>query len=72
MTKKKLYRYSGRNGILTTSVLLDGINHYVVYELKAGVEKLLTDGETTVRAIIVEEDELNNWREIPDNTVKED
>ena len=48
MTKTKLYRYSGRNGILTTSILLDDIKHYVVYELKASSGKILTNGEIRV------------------------
>lgn len=68
MTKKKLYRYSGRNGILTTCVLLDGINHIPVFELKAGEGKILTNGEKTVYSIIVEEDAIKDWKEIKDNT----
>ena len=35
MTKNKMYRYLGRNGILTTKILLDGINHIDVLELVA-------------------------------------
>ena len=33
MRKTKLYRYVGRNGIVTTPVLLDDIKHYVYYIL---------------------------------------
>ena len=66
MTKKKLYRYSGRNGILTTRVLLDGINHILVYELRAEEGKILTNGEITTYGIIVEENEIKDWKEIAD------
>lgn len=72
MTKTKLYRYSGRNGILTTSILLDDIKHYVVYELKASSGKILTNGGIKVYNIIVEEEEVGKWFEVDDNTAKED
>lgn len=70
MTKKKMYRYSGRNGILTTSILLDDIKHILVYELKASSGKILTNGEIFTYTIIVEEEELADWREIDDITDK--
>ncbi len=66
MTKRKLYRYSGRNGILTTCILLDGINHIEVYELKAKEGKILTNGEKTTYSIIVEQDAIKDWKEIAD------
>lgn len=71
MTKTKFYRYSGRNGILTTSILLDDIKHYDVYELKASSGKILTNGEIKVYSIIVEKEEINNWFEINDDTAKD-
>lgn len=70
MTKEKMYRYSGRNGLLTTSVLLDGINHILVYLLKASEGKILTNGEVYTYNIIVEEEDLGEWREINDITDK--
>lgn len=70
MTKKKFYRYSGRNGILTTSILLDGISHILVYQLKASNGHILTNGEVLTYNIMVEEDEINEWREIQDNAAK--
>ena len=35
MTKTKMYRYLGRNGIITSPVLLDKIEPIVMYDLHA-------------------------------------
>lgn len=64
MKKIKLYRYIGRNGIITSSVLLDGINHYVYYKLIPKCDQLLTNGEEVLRDVLVPEDEIDNWYEI--------
>ena len=64
MKKIKLYRYVGRNGSVTTPVLLDDIKHYVYYHLSADETKILTNGEKKVYAIDVPEEELDQWREI--------
>lgn len=70
MTTNKLYRYFGRNGILTTKILLDGINHIPMVMLKADEGKILTNGNQMCYSIIIEEQEISNWREIADNTDK--
>ena len=67
MTKKKMYRYLGRNGILTTRILIDGVNYIPMIELIASEGMLLTNGETIVKFIVIEEKEVDLWREIPDN-----
>jgi hypothetical protein len=64
MKKVKLYRYLGRNGILTTRVLLDGIDHIPMVELVADSGKILSNGESTKYSIIVEESKANAWYEI--------
>ena len=47
MIKKKMYKYLGRNGNITTPVLLDGIEHIPMYYLVADKDRLLTkDGES--------------------------
>lgn len=66
MTKIKQYKYLGRNGILVTPILIDGVNNIPMLTLTADEGKILTDGETTVYSITVEADEVNLWREIPD------
>ena len=45
MIKKNLYRYFGRNGMITSLVLLDNIEHLLMYRLIAEDGKMLTDGE---------------------------
>lgn len=70
MKKSKLYRYLGRNGILDTKVLLDGINHIDILILHADDGKILTDGERYQYTVTIEASELGNWREVADNTNK--
>lgn len=66
MKKIKLYRYVGRNGHVTTQVLLDGIKHYIYYKLDADDNKILTNGEIQAHSITVPEEELSLWTEIND------
>ena len=37
-----------------------------MYELRAGVNKMLTNGEKTLKSTLVFEDELKDWIEIDD------
>ena len=64
MTKKKLYRYAGVNGILVTYVLLEGIKHSLKYRLIADPGKILTNGEKEAYIVEIEEEDLHNWWEI--------
>ena len=66
MTKVKKYKYLGRNGVLVTRILIDGVNYIPMMTLTADAGKVLTNGETSVYSITVEADEVNLWREIPD------
>ena len=66
MTKVKKYKYLGRNGVLVTRILIDGVNYIPMMTLTAEAGKILTNGETSVYSITVEADEVNLWREIPD------
>ena len=66
MTKFKQYKYLGRNGVLVTRILIDGVNSIPMMTLKADEGKILTNGEITTYSITVELDEINLWREIPD------
>lgn len=66
MTKIKKYKYLGRNGILVTRILIDGVNNIPMMTLTADKGMILTNGEMTTYSITVEEDEVNLWREIPD------
>lgn len=64
MIKKDLYRYLGRNGIITSLVLLEGIDKIPMYRLMANEGKLLTDGEQQVKAIDIFAEDLGKWTEI--------
>jgi len=66
MTKTKMYRYLGRNGIITSPVLLDKVEPIVLFELRADAGKVLTNGEKTLKSTLVFEDELKDWTEIDD------
>ena len=45
MVKTKMYRYLGRNGIITSPILLDKVEHIPMLALKAVDGKVLSDGE---------------------------
>ena len=66
MTKVKMYRYLGRNGIITSPVLLDKVEPIVMYELRAATGKILTNGVKSLKSTLVFEDELKDWTEIDD------
>lgn len=72
MTTKKMYRYIGRNGIITTGILLDGIVNIPMVALEADPDYILTDGEKYNYTVLVEESEASKWKEvtIPDNINK--
>ena len=40
MIKNNIYKYIGRNGIITSKVILDGINRLEFYELRAEEGKI--------------------------------
>ena len=69
MTKKNLYRYFGRNGMITSLVLLDNIEHLLMYRLIADEGKVLTDGELKVKSIDIFAEDLSKWTEIEDGQV---
>lgn len=66
MIKKNLYRYLGRNGMITSEVLLEGINHIAMYYLKASEGHALTNGEKIVQHTSIFAEDLENWKEIID------
>lgn len=64
MIKKNLYRYFGRNGMITSLVLLDNIEHLLMYRLIAEDGKMLTDGKQIVKSIDIFAEDLDKWTEI--------
>lgn len=65
MIKNKIYRYLGRNGMITTPILIEGATPIIMYRLIADNGMVLSDGKTHVSMIDVFDDEINNWFEIP-------
>ena len=64
MKKKKQYRYLGRNGIITSPVLLDGIGHIDMLWLSAEAGKILTNGEKKLQSVTIFAEDLDQWTEI--------
>ena len=64
MKKLERYRYLGRNGIVTTSVYLDGNEPIFMYLLIADEGKLLTDGERVLMQTEIFAEDLSKWTEI--------
>lgn len=64
MIKKDLYRYIGRNGIITSLVHLEDAKFYPMYRLTADEGKMLTNGELTVKSIDIFAEDLGKWTEI--------
>ena len=64
MIKSKMYRYLGRNGIITSPILLSSIEPIDMFSLRASEGKLLTNGEEKVKTKLVFAEELEDWFEI--------
>ena len=64
MKKIKMYKYIGQNGIITTSVLLNGVPHLELMYLIADNKKILTNGEVQIKSIVTELDNVDQWQEI--------
>ena len=66
MKKIRYYRYIGRNGTVTTQVLLDNVIKIDLYNLIADEGKILTDGESKAHSVYVHIDDVDKWTEIDD------
>lgn len=71
MKKRKLYRYIGRNGEITSPVLLEDIKHIALMELQPEDGYVLTNGVITRKySIVIHIDEVDEWSEIKADTIK--
>ena len=59
MTKKNLYRYVGRNGIITSLVYLEDAKFFPMFRLIADENKLLTDGIVKTKSVDIFADDLD-------------
>lgn len=64
MVKTNLYRYLGTNGIITSSVYLEGIYSVKLCRLTADEGKCLIKGDQIEQMVIVPVDEANEWQEV--------
>lgn len=68
MIKEKMYTYIGVNGSLTTSILLEGINHTLTYKITAEKGKKLYNKDTkeTRKFVYAISDDVSDWQEVAD------
>lgn len=66
MKKIKMYRYPGKNGIITSPVFLEKADKYDMWSLQADQGKILTNGEQFVNATTIFAEDLDKWVEIDD------
>lgn len=64
MRKSKMYRYLGRNGIITSPILLEKIEPITMLHLVAGDDKMLTDGHQVVKSVTIFTEDVDEWTEI--------
>jgi hypothetical protein len=64
MKKTKMFRYLGRNGIITSPILLESIEPIPMLALRASKGKWLTNGDEKVKSKLIFADELEDWFEI--------
>lgn len=65
MIKNKMYRYLGANGVLETYVRLEGIYNIPLYELIAEGRHTLTNGDVKTNRVVIPQEDLELWHEIP-------
>lgn len=66
MIQKKLYRYVGRNGIITSLVEIDKATFFPMYRLIAEKGKILTNGKIQSGLVDVFPEDVEQWQEIDD------
>lgn len=63
MIKKPLYRYVGKNGLITSLVLLPNVDHIPMYRLIASPGCVLTDGEKELYVVDIYAEDIDLWSE---------
>lgn len=64
MTTKKMYKYMGYNGSVTTPVLLPNIDHLEMVELVADPGHYLTNGSVQRLRVTVALSDASKWTEV--------
>lgn len=69
MEKITIYTYLGTNGTLSTPIHLEGIYSVKNYKLIADNGYVLTkNGIDMYKTVTVNENDIINWTEVPDNS----
>ena len=66
MIKKNLYRYIGRNGIITSLVHLEDAKFYPMFRLIADDGKILTNGDQKLKSVDIFTEDFDKWTEVDD------
>lgn len=67
MIKKNLYRYVGRNGIITSLVHLEDTKFYPMFRLIADENKILVNDEgIKIKSIDIFAEDVDKWVEVDD------
>lgn len=72
MKKEKMYRYLGRNGMITTWVELIDTTPLPMVRLSSDAGNILTNGEQNVYSITVFPEEVEQWQEVPKPVKEQD
>lgn len=71
MKKRKLYKYIGRNGEITSPIFLEDIKHIALMELQPEEGYVLTNGSINRKySIVVHIDEVDEWSEVKADTIE--
>ncbi len=65
MKVRKLYKYIGRNGSVTTPILLDDAKYIPLVELRADPGYVLKNNGVTKQSVVVYIDDAELWNEVP-------
>lgn len=65
MKQRKLYKYIGRNGTITSPILLEDIKHIALVELRPEDGYVLVNGNNLRRdSVVVHIDDIGEWTEV--------
>ena len=71
MKKRKLYKYIGRNGEITSPIFLEDAKHIALMELQPEAGYVLTNGQDVRKySVIIHVDELEEWNEVKADTIE--
>lgn len=66
MEKTILYKYLGTNGTILSPIHLEDIYYVRKIQLIASPGQVLTNGHTTAKVMIIPEEDIDLWKEIPE------